>query len=98
MKNPQNNKHIELNWYALRNHPIYVNSEIGELPLTETFDLIQESFDWSDYDTEVYQAVVEALDLEFNFHPTEEDPDVDWEIFWNTEVVPAVEALKAELA
>lgn len=82
----------------MKNPQIYINSEIEYLTLTETFDMIQESTNWDDFETKVYEDILEALDLEFNFHPTEEDPDVDWDNFWNDEVVPAVEALKAELA
>lgn len=76
----------------MKNPQIYKHNELGWLTLTETFDLVQESQDWTDYDTEVYQAILEALDLEFDFSDTE----ADWQGFWDGKVVPAVEALKAE--
>lgn len=82
----------------MKNPQIYINSELEYVTLTEAFDMVQESTHWDDFDTNFYEKILEALDLEFNFHPTEEDPDVDWEIFWYNEVVPAVEKIKEELA
>lgn len=78
----------------MKNPQIYINGELENVTLTEAFDMIQESTDWTDYDTKVYEDIVEALDLEFDFSDTE----ADWEGFWNNEVVPAVEKIKDDNA
>lgn len=78
----------------MKNPQIYINSELENVTLTEAFDLVQESTDWTDYDTKVYEDIVEALDLEFDFSDTE----ADWQGFWENEVVPAVEQLKDDTA
>ena len=78
----------------MKNPQIYINSELENVTLTEAFDLVQESTDWTDYDTKVYEDILEALDLEFDFNDTE----ADWQGFWENEVVPAVEQLKDDTA